>query len=185
MQTAWGRPGCPQGLCPFPAFTPLPFWGRPPHDLPHLPSFPTPNILSPAPGPLPPASLLWLSGSSVVCLLRVLAGDKGSTQQGLQWETLKWSTRLVPRHGYVGRHRFPNADFCHHLLPGGGFSTWGKVRPGGIRSTEQACNAGLAISPAHPAWPQAPGHLSPPQQLIRACLIYDPGSLEQEQGLPI
>ncbi|KAI4543607.1 hypothetical protein MG293_006401 [Ovis ammon polii] len=22
--------------------------------------------------------------------------------------------RLVPRHGYVGRHVFPNADFCHH-----------------------------------------------------------------------
>lgn len=70
-------------------------------------------------------------------------------------------------------------------LPGGGFSTWGKVRPGGVGSTEQACNAGLAISPGPPpAWPQAPGHLSPPQQLIRACLIYDPGSLEQEQGLP-
>lgn len=57
-------------------------------------------------------------------------------------------------------------------------------------STVWACNAGLP--PGHycsgppgppPAWPQAPGHFSPPQ-FIRTCLRYDPGSLEQEQGLP-
>lgn len=35
-------------------------------------------------------------------------------------------------------------------LPGGGFSTWAKVRPGGAGSTEQACNAGLP-----------PGHYCP------------------------
>lgn len=137
-------------------------WGRPLMTFPTCPVSPPTSSVLPR-GPLPPASLLWLSGSSVVCLLRVLAGDKGRTAAGLAMGNPEMvDFRLVPRHGYVGRHVFPECRFLSLTLPGGGFSTWGKVRPGGVRSTEQACNAGLAISPGPPpAWaPQAPGHLS-------------------------
>ena len=102
-----------------------PSWPSPP------PQFPTPNILSPAPGPLPPAALLWLSGSYAVCLLRVLAGDKGSdTTRLVMGNPEMVDFQLVPCQGYVGRHVFPNIDFCHHptwwwLLHLGQGEAWG------------------------------------------------------------